>query len=190
MTKQELKQFLEMGIPNAMLKNRMRVVDVVYQKPELFSDLLDIVFEVDNKTSIKAAWVLELICIRDLDLLLPFIDKFTDNISKVKYHSAIRPTSKICMLLAQAYCTKKPNLTQAVLKDVHIDSCIEAGFDWLISDQKVAVKAYTMEALYLFGKDRDWVHPELDGIIRENMAYESCGYIARGKKILALINKE
>ncbi len=67
---------------------------------------------------------------------------------------------------------------------------IEAGFDWLISNQKVAVKAYTMEMLYLFGKNQDWVHNELKLIIQQNIPKESSAYLARGKKILSWINNK
>lgn len=189
MVKEAIIKDLE-GIANAMRKNRMRVAGKIFEDPEKFGPLIEIVFDVDNKLSIKAAWVLELVCLENLDYLLPHLDFFTSQLGSVKFDSAIRPVSKICMLLAQAYHGKKPSLVQDTLSQEHIDRCIEAGFDWLITQQKVAVKAYTMEALYLFGKERDWVHPELDIIIRENMAYESCGYIARGKKILGLINPD
>ena len=39
----------------------------------------------------------------------------------------------------------------------------------MISDQKVATKAYTMNALYLLGKNYDWVHQELKLIIQQNI---------------------
>lgn len=187
MIKEQIIKELE-GIANAMRKNRMRVAEKIFEDPVKFRPLLEIVFDVDNKLSVKAAWVMELVCLENLNLLLPHLDFFTSQLNKVHFDSAVRPVSKICMELARAYHHKKPNLTQNALSQDHIDRCIEAGFDWMITQQKVAVKAYTMEALYLFGKDRDWVHPELDSIIRENMAYESCGYQARGKKILNLIN--
>ena len=76
------------------------------------------------------------------------------------------------------------------MKPAHIEKIIDAGFDWLISDQKVAVKAYSMELLYLFGKNIEWVHEELRLILEQNIIYERCGYKARGKKILSFINKK
>jgi len=48
--------------------------------------LIDVLFKVDDKVSCKAAWVLEFI--------IPYLDKFTANISKVHLDSAIRPVAK------------------------------------------------------------------------------------------------
>ena len=90
-------------IENAMLVNRMKVVHIVLEKKELFQDLLQITFEFNNKTSIKAAWILELVCDKKLDWLAPHLTYFTNNIKKVQFESAIRPLSKICQFLAKAY---------------------------------------------------------------------------------------
>ena len=178
------------NIENAMLVNRMKVVHVVIENKELFEDLLEIAFEINHKTSIKAAWVLELVCDKKLDWLAPHLTYFSENISKVQFKSAIRALSKICQFLARAYTSKTKSKIQTAIKPAHIEKMIEAGFDWLISDQKVAVKAYSMEQLYLFGKNTEWVHEELRLILEQNIINESCGYIARGKKILSLINKK
>ena len=189
MDKEYLIQQLD-NIENAMLVNRMKVVHIVLENKELFYYLLKIVFEINNKTSIKAAWILELICDKKLDWLDPHLTYFTENLSNVQFDSAIRALSKICQFLARAYASKTKSKIQAAIKPNHIEKMIEAGFDWLISDQKVAVKAYSMEQLYLFGKDTDWVHAELQLILEQNIISESCGYRARGKKILSWINKK
>jgi hypothetical protein len=189
MDKEYLIQQLD-NIENAMLVNRMKVVHIVLENKELFDHLLKIAFEINNKTSIKAAWILELVCNKKLDLLAPHLTYFTENISKVQFESAIRAISKICQFLAKAYTSTQKSKIQAAIKTAHIEKMIEAGFDWLISDQKVAVKAYSMEQLYLFGKNIDWVHEELQLIIEQNIIRESCGYKARGKKILSWINKK
>ena len=66
---------------------------------------------------------------------------------------------------------------------------IATGFDWMISDQKVAVKAYSMETLYIFGKENPWVHKELQLILEQEISNGSPAYKARGKKILNWLNK-
>ena len=60
----------------------------------------------------------------------------------------------------------------------------------MISNHKVATKAYSMNALFLFGKNYDWVHQELKLILQQNISKESAAYKARGKMTLELINKE
>ena len=170
--------------------NRNNAAIIVLEQPKLIKSLVDLTFDVDNKLSIKAAWVLEWICTHHgIEHIHPYLNFFTENISKVHFDSAIRPCAKICEHLAVAYTSKKENNTQKVLTQKHIESIIEAGFDWLITDQKIAVRAYTMTSLYLFGLEKDWVHPELKHLISSKIIHESKGCKARGKKILEMIEK-
>ena len=90
------------NLGSALRVNRQRVADVVLNDQDLFPFLLEIVFDVDNKASIKAAWILEFVCLKNLDWLLPHLDYFTQNIGFVKFDSAVRPISKICNFLAIA----------------------------------------------------------------------------------------
>lgn len=178
------------NIENARRINRQRVANLVLENDALFPILLEIVFEIDNKTSIKAAWVLEFVCIQKLVLLAPHIDHFTENIGTVKFDSAVRPVAKICEFIAKDFTSKKESVFKEILTKKHVDHIVEAGFDWLISEHKVAVKAYTMNSLFLFGKTYDWVHEELKLILANNIAYGSPAYKARGKRILGLINSK
>ena len=170
--------------------NREKASNIVLQNPILVKNLVEFTFDVDNKLSIKAAWVLEWICTHHgTEHILPYLEIFTQNISKVHFDSAIRPCAKICEHLAIALTSKTANKAQQQLTQKHIDLIIETGFDWLITNQKIAVKAYTMNTLYLFGLQKDWVHPELEHIIRTKVIHESKGCAARGKKVLVFIEK-
>lgn len=177
-------------IENARRDNRLKVANLVIENKNLFQFLLEIIFELNNKTGIKAAWILELVCEQKLDWLVPHLNNFTKNISTITQDSAVRPISKICNFMAIAYTSKKDSLLKVQLKKKHIDLIIEAGFDWVISNHKVATKAYAMNTLYLFGKNYNWVHEELKLIIQQNITTESAAYKARGKITLALINKK
>ncbi|AZJ31384.1 hypothetical protein SAMN05444344_2215 [Tenacibaculum mesophilum] len=170
--------------------NRNNAANIVLKQPELVKFLVDVTFDVDNKLSIKAAWVLEWICTHNgIEYIIPYLPIFTKNIYRVHFDSAIRPCAKICEHLATAFSSKTTNGIKEQLTETDIDLIIETGFDWLITDQKIAVKAYTMNTLYLFGLQKDWVHPELEHIIRTKVIHESKGCKARGKKVLELIEK-
>ena len=187
------KEFLILqlnNIENARRENRLRVANLVLENPILFKYLIELVFEFENKLSIKAAWVLEFVCDKKLDWLLPHLNYFTQNIHKIKFDSAVRPIAKICEFLAKEYTSKQSSIIKNKITLKNINSIIETGFDWLIGDQKVAVKAYTMEMLFLFGKNENWVHEELQLIIEKNMLNESAAYKARGKKILSWIKNK
>ncbi len=177
------------NIENAKRVNRLRVSNLVLENKELFPYLLEIVFETSNKISIKAAWILEFVLTEKLDWILPHLDYLTSNLNIVKFNSSVRPLSKICNFLAIEYRSKKDNNVKENLKKDHIELMIETGFDWMIGDFKVATKAYSMNFLYLLGKDYDWVHEELTLIIQQNITKESSAYKSRGKITLKLINK-
>ena len=178
------------SIENAKRENRDRVANIVYNHKELFNYLVELTFLVDDKISIKAAWILEWMCTHgNLPWILPHLDEFTKNISTLHFDSAIRPCAKICEQIAKVYTSKKENEFQSTLTHEHIDAILETGFDWLITPQKIAVRAYTMHTLYLFGLQKDWVHPELEHLITTKISKESKGCKARGTHILSLIKK-
>ena len=175
---------------NPKRENRQRVANIVLEDQSLFKDLVSITFDIKNKVSIKAAWILEWICTHHhLEWILPHLDEFSRKVTTLKFDSAIRPCAKICEHLATAYYSKNKNEVQNELKIIHINAIIETGFDWLITPQKIAVRAYTMSFLYLFGLEKDWIHPELKHLILTKTIHESKGTKARGKHILALIEK-
>lgn len=178
------------AMQNAKRVNRERVANLVITNPELMPYLIPLVFDVNNKISIKAAWTLEIVCEKKLIELVPYLDTFTQNIGNIRFDSAVRPASKICNFLAIAYNSKKENAIKQFLSKKHIDKIIESGFDWMISNYKVATKAYAMNALFLLGKNYDWVHTELKLILEQNIPKESAAYKARGKITLGLINKK
>ncbi|MDX6746159.1 adenylosuccinate lyase [Polaribacter sp. PL03] len=175
---------------NPKRENRQRVANIVLENEKLFKYLISITFNVENKVSIKAAWVLEWICTHHhLNWMIPHLDEFSEKISTVKFDSAIRPCAKICEHLATAYYAKKENDIQKNLTNQQINTIITTGFDWLITPQKIAVRAYTMTTLYLFGLEKDWIHPELKHLIETKIIHESKGTKARGKQIINLIEK-
>ena len=178
------------NLETAKKENRQRIANIVLEQPFLFEELITITFWIDKKISIKAAWVLEWICThQNLDFILPYLKEFTSKISSLKFDSAIRPCAKICEHLATAYYAKSVNKTKEILTLVHIDAIVETGFDWLITPQKIAVRAYTMNTLYLFGLEKEWIHLELKHLIETKIIHESKGTKARGKHVVKLIEK-
>ncbi|QNM86169.1 adenylosuccinate lyase [Polaribacter pectinis] len=175
---------------NPKRENRERVANIVLENKDLFKELVTITFDVNNKVSIKAAWILEWICTHHhLNWILPHLDEFSNKIKNLKFDSAIRPCAKICEHLATAYYSKNENGVKKNLSIKHINTIVETGFDWLITPQKIAVRAYTMNTLYFFGLEKEWIHPELKHLIETKIIHESKGCKARGKFILKMIEK-
>ncbi len=174
---------------SASIINRAKVADYIIAKQELFPKLIDVAFETEYKLHHKAAWILEFVLNDNLEWIIPHLDFFTSNLQKLNNQSVIRPASKICKWIAIAF--DKNTVFKQQLTQTHIENMIEAGFDWLIGDNKVATQAYSMHFLYLLGKQKitrfDWVHQELKKIISQNMPTASSGYKGQGKYVLKMI---
>jgi hypothetical protein len=137
---------------------------------------MEIALDENDKIHHKACWSLELIFEIKLELLLPFLDAFTSKISVYKNDSAIRPVSKICMFLSKS---KTIQLTENQETKI-IETCL----DWLIQDEKVAAKAYSMRALYNFSKKHPWINEELKTILTQDYPNHSAAYKGAAKDIL------
>ncbi|MDP4703538.1 MAG: hypothetical protein NWS05_00635 [Polaribacter sp.] len=178
------------NISNARKENRQKVAVIVLNDKNLHQELLKITFDVTNELSIKAAWILEWICTHhSLLIVIENLEQFTTNLKRLSFDSAIRPCAKICEQLAITFFDKKNDLITKHLSETTKKQLIETGFDWLMTNQKTAVKAYTMHTLFLFGKEQKWIHEELKYLIKTKIIFESKGTKARGKKVLNLIEK-
>ncbi len=185
-----LEEFYEeLSDVNASRENRLKYANMVLKDMCLFPKLMDIMFRVDDKVSSRAAWVFEFVCAEYIYAIIPYLDTFTSNLKKVHLDSSVRPISKVCGFIASTYYSKEPNTLKKALKPKHIERIIEVCFDWMINDEKIAPKVYAMETLFLFGKDYDWIHPELAQILEQDFPTQSAGYKVRAKRILKKINK-
>ena len=182
MTTEQL--YKELDYVNHSRENRKKYAIMVISNPELIDKVLDVLFQVDDKVSQRAAWLLEFVARENLDALLPYLDRITEEMHKVYLDPAVRPIAKICEYLIEAYYHRNPNHTKDHLKPIHKERIIELSFDYMITDQKVAAKAYSMNSLYLLGKEYDWIHPELMQILEQGFASGSAAYKARSRHLL------
>jgi hypothetical protein len=179
--------YKELNYVNHSREKRLYYAHLVISQPKLVSKLLDIVFKVDDKVSCRAAWVFEFMCGEKLEAIVPYLDRFTENIHKVYLDSAVRPMAKVCEYLVKAYDSKAENKIQKALNANHKEKIVEACFDWMINDEKIAPKAYAMNTLFLLGKEMSWIHPELAIILEKDYQKQSPGFKARARHILKKI---
>jgi hypothetical protein len=181
--------YQELNYVNHSREKRLHYANLVIDNPSLIPKLLEILFMVDDKISPRAAWVFEFMCNEHLNTSIPYLDYFTDNISKVHIDSAIRPVAKVCEYLITALYSKHDNKIKHALTPKHKEKIIESCFDWMINDEKIAPKAYAMNALFLLGRDYEWIHPELAIILERDYQMQSSGFKARARHILKKIKK-
>jgi hypothetical protein len=179
----------ELNYVNHSREKRLHYANLVIDNPDLIPKLLEILFMVDNKISPRAAWVFEFMSGENLETIIPYLDTFIENIHKVHLDSAVRPVAKVCEYLAKAYYSKTENKIKNELLPKHKEKIIETCFDYMINDEKIAPKAYSMNTLFLFGQDYDWIHPELTLILERDFQMQSSGFKARAKHILKKLKK-
>lgn len=173
----------------AYRKDRLEISHWIIRHPQEFKNLLIYAQKTDEDISYKAAWIIEMACIENLSLLYPYLDEFLLLLPKVHKDQAVRPLAKVCELLTEAYYGKTPHPVQKITTLKHREQLTEICFDWLISKQKVAAKAYAMQCLYFLGKDFDWIYPELRINIEKEFPAQLPAFKARAKNVLRLLDK-
>lgn len=168
-------------------ESRMQFANKILDDLSLFPKLMEILFWVDDEVSCRAAWVFELICRENIEVLIPHLNTFTQNLRRVHLDSAMRPVAKVCELLVLANHSKHDYYIKTALNTKHKELIIEACFDWLINDVKIATKAFAMTSLFYLGHEYDWVHPELLQILERDFPNQSAGFKARARHIIKKI---
>lgn len=156
---------------------------LIFENPKLFPELLDIALDVNDKFHYKACWILELVLENKLEWLLPYLPKFCNTLEQFNHNGALRSVSKIAMFLANQHL-KNPFLSEKQLQQI-----TESPLNWLISDEKVATKAYAIRTLFQMGKLQSWIYPELILILQQGFSEHSPAYKAVSKEILAKIKR-
>lgn len=172
---------------NAYRENRLMAAQYVLENQHLFEELVSVCFSPEDKNNHKACWILEFVSYEELIWLQPHLDFFCSNLKDLKDESAIRPIAKVVQLLVKSHYKKSEN--SILLSEDNLQDCIEASFDWLINDIKVATKAYSIRTLYILGNHYDWIHPELQIILNKDYGDHSAAYKAVAKEVLKKIEK-
>jgi hypothetical protein len=181
MKKSHLIQELE-AVKNAKRIYRDKAASYVLDHPEDLSELTNLVFDIKSPLHIKAAWVLELVCIENISLMGPHATGFLKNIQHVVHESALRPVSKVCYFISKSHFSDNKKYFE--LNKESVDQIIECNFDWLIEEHKVATQVFAMDTLQLWGKQYKWVQEELKLILQKKTNSGSKGYQAHARQLL------
>lgn len=175
--------YIKIENSSAYRKDREQNRNLALRNPGYYNEIIQVSLDPDDKNHHKAYWILELICEKKLKTFLPYVDSFLEIIPKLKNDSAIRPASKICLFLAKSN-HRANGISLSQLQETQI---IEACLDWLIRDEKVAAKAYSIKALFVLGKKYDWIHDELKNILQQDYSNHSAAYKAVARNTLKKI---
>lgn len=149
--------------------------------------LFELIQDTTNKSSERAAWVLELVSLQKTEWLFKYKEHFIDLVPKISLDSVIRPFSKLCAVTTEQHVKADESLFTHAEIEVLISSC----FDWLIDPKlKVAPKVHAMQTLFNLRNHEAWVSSELLHILEANVNNGSPGYKSRAKKLITTLKKE
>lgn len=185
-------QFIEL-ITNGSNKLALRkpLVNATAENSKYVALILEKSLDTGFDNSAFALRILELACKKDLAIIYPYATPFCDLLDKLTAEGAVRSAAKILELLTIRYFKDKDPAVRHSFTEVHLDQMVEAGFKWMINpDKPTAIKAYTMQTLYLLGTKYDWVHQELALVIAQQMPNSTIGYKNRGAKVVHAIENK
>ncbi|SFU39257.1 hypothetical protein SAMN05216480_102200 [Pustulibacterium marinum] len=179
-----LKEELEKATRQEARKFRFER-DIVKSRP-LQRELIQLCFDDDQEMSVKACWLFESVYLHRVRIFPYIFPTLVENVHRLKHDSAKRPMLRVLYNFLER--TRFPIAFgypfRSIITPEKKEKIIEVCFDWLIGNEKVAIKAYAMRILELIGKDSDWVYPELTLILQENMEKHSAAYKAAAKDVL------
>ncbi len=162
------------GHPNS-LGNTVAVVETVLQNPERFEALFNCYFSTDEVVRLRVSNAMKRICKERQDLLVPYIGRLLDEISRIDQASTQ-------WTLAQLFLSLENHMDEAAMrsaKELLIHN-LENHTDWIVLNT-------TMETLSHWAQSdeklRRWLVPQL-----EHLSADSRKSVAgRAKKMLAKI---
>ncbi|MBB2145330.1 hypothetical protein GM921_07540 [Pedobacter sp. LMG 31464] len=146
-----------------------------------FQDLIDLTFHKEEKIGFRASWILETICITNLERFLPHILYFLEKFPQQNNLSCRRHYSKILTLI-----TKKnaPQTAKEIINKYDTDTLVETVFSWLIDEKvPVAIKSHCLNILANLNSKHSWIKEELKQTMDFLVDKESIAFYAKVKQI-------
>ncbi|MDT0607211.1 adenylosuccinate lyase [Croceitalea rosinachiae] len=188
MTEDELLQKLNTG--RLSKRQIVGLVEELVKYPSLTECLLREIFRQDKLNEFNASWVFDHLMRKQLAYILPHINEFTSKLENLTSESCIRPMAHICQMLCESYFVKNDAVFKNEIKTAHLEHLVNACFDWLIGEHKMAAKVFSMTSLLYLGEKFEWIHPELKIVLENTIAKGSAGYKHRAKKTLLALNSK
>lgn len=154
----DFEQRLTGGHPNS-LGNTVEVVEGVLTNHKLFSELFHCYFSEDEVVRLRVSNAMKRICKAEKSLLLPYIDRFLDEISKIDQASTQWTLSQLFLSLEKELDDVQREKAMAIMKNN-----LAGHNDWIVLCQ-------TMETLGKWSKKdevlKTWLLPHLERLSKD-----------------------
>jgi len=160
-------------------KSALWMLDHLNRLPEL----LDALAQIDHARSVKAAYILEMMALKNFEAIVEVLPKLALQLNHFKSNSSQRALLHMMTLwLAPMTVTKS-------LDKKTLEAITEHCFDKLIGkpEAATAVQAHAMSCLYYLSRVNSWITEPLRAILIKNMPEQSPGFKARARHILEIL---
>ena len=144
---------LKGGHPNS-LGNTVEVVDEVLGENQLFNELFNCYFSNDEIVRLRTSNAMKRICKANKLILIPYIDRFLTDISKIDQASTQWTLSQLFGMLDKDMTKKQIEQAKNIMKNN-----LSNHTDWIVLNQ-------TMDTLTKWAKKdenlKDWIKPHLE----------------------------
>jgi len=162
------------GHPNS-LGNTIAVVQEILQNPGRIKELYDCYFSNDEIVRLRVSNAFKRIAKQKPQLVVPFLDDFITEISKINQASARWTFAQLFLILEQFVSAKQKEKVIDILKNNLANSS-----DWIVLNT-------TMETLHFYSKNnselKKWLEPQLNRLTKDTRKSVS----TRAKKYLNLL---
>ncbi len=150
---------LKGGHPNS-LGNTVEIVDEVLSQNELFNELFNCYFSTDEVVRLRTSNAMKRICKEKNLLLIPYVDRFLDEIAKIDQASTQWTLAQLFGMLEKKMTNTQIEKAKSILKHN-----LANHNDWIVLNQ-------TMEVLTNWATNdtalKNWMMPHLERLSVEN----------------------
>lgn len=143
----------------------------------------------ENEISHQACWSLEQSFLIHEKSCYPYLKEIGALYEMPINSSGMRALCKISSILSKKYYSKKESIVKTVLTQTIREQMVEGCFQQLITTDKTANMAYAVYSLYEFGKEFDWIYPELQLILHQKLDENyGNGFKSSARRIIAKLD--
>jgi hypothetical protein len=158
-------------------RNTDLIADLVFNKPELFDELVSIYLRNEEPVSRRAVWVVDTVAEKHPHLLDRYLETIAESLPRFDHDGLKRVSLRM--------------LSRSPLPESRLGELMNICFDWLVSPKEsVAVKIYAMEILYRISQFEPELKKELADSIEWRITEGTPGFKNRGLKTLKKLYKE
>ncbi|KXX70543.1 hypothetical protein [Flammeovirga sp. SJP92] len=167
---------LKGGHPNS-LGNTVEIVEEVLQERDLFDELFNCYFSDDEVVRLRTSNAMKRICKVDKTYLIPYVDRFITEISKIDQASTQWTFAQLFLLLEKELSDQQKKNAIVIMKNN-----LEDHNDWIVLNQ-------TMETLFKWSiknaELEEWLIPHLERLSkdeRKSVSKRALKYLSVSKK--------